>query len=83
MSLSYVEDKVFPCMAHSTKVSYLSSIIINGLAPGGDGITISVHSQVCAFHMVDNRLQESSRASTSDAVILYNVEKLSHFSVLP
>ena len=75
LPLSYIEDNTFPCIAHNTQISYLNSIIINGIAPGGDGITSAVHSQLFAFHMMDNRIQESRRASTSDAVILYNVEK--------
>ena len=75
MPLSYVEDKVFPCITHKTTISYLNSVIINGLATGGDGITNAVHSQLSALHTMDTCLQESSRASTSDAVILYNVEK--------
>ena len=74
MPLTYFENKVFPCITQNTKVSDLTSIIIKWLAPGGDGITNAVHSQLSAFHMMDYRLQESSRASTSDAVILYNVE---------
>ena len=52
-----------------------ASIIADGLAPGGDGITTAVHSPLSAFHMMDRRLLESSRASTSDAIILYNVQK--------
>ena len=75
MPLSYIEDETFPCIAHNTKISYLSSIITHGLALCGDGITSVVHSQLYAFHMMDNRLQDSSRASTLDAAILYNVEK--------
>ena len=39
------------------------------------GFTTAVHSQLSAFHMMDRRFQEGSRASTSDAIILYNVEK--------
>ena len=48
---------------------------MNGLAPAGDGITSAVHSRLSAFHIMDGRLQESNRASTSDAVIIYNVAK--------
>jgi hypothetical protein len=51
----------------------LEVIILNGLAPGGDGITSAIHFQMSAFHLMDSRLQDSSRASTSDAIILYNV----------
>ena len=68
MPLSYIDDDAFSCIAHNTRISYLSSIITNGLAPGGDGITTAVHSQLSAFHMMDRRLQESSRASTWDAI---------------
>ena len=72
----YIEDDIFPCIVHNTKISYLSSIITNGFAIGGDDITSVVHSQLSAFHMMDNRLQESSRASTSDALILYNPQRV-------
>ena len=75
MPLSYIEDYAFSCITHNTRISYLTSIITNGLAPGGDGITTAVHAQLSAFHMMDRRLQESSRACTSDAIILYNVSK--------
>jgi hypothetical protein len=75
MPLSYVEGHVFSCITHNTRISYLSSIITNGLAPGGDGTTTAVRSQLSAFHMMDRSLQESSRASTSDAIILYNVQR--------
>ena len=71
----HVKEKVFPCTAHKTKKSYLNSIISNGLAPGGDGITHAVHSQLSAFHMMDYCLQESSRASRSDAVTLCKFRK--------
>ena len=36
MPLSHIEDDTFPCMPHTTKISYLEYIIRNGLAPGGD-----------------------------------------------
>jgi hypothetical protein len=75
MPLSYIEDDTFSCISHNTRISHLNSIITNGLAPGGDGVTTAVHSQLSAFHAMDRRLQESSRASTSDAIILYNVSK--------
>ena len=55
--LTYVEDDIFSCIAHNTKISYLSSIITNGIALGGDGITSVVRSQLPAFHMMDNRIQ--------------------------
>ena len=38
--LSYVEDDVFPCIAHNTQISYLSSIITNGLAPGETALRV-------------------------------------------
>jgi hypothetical protein len=75
MPLSYVEDDVFSCITHNTRISYLTSIITHGLAPGGDGITTAVHSQLSALHMMDRMLQESSRASTSNPITLYNVSK--------
>ncbi|MFM7987512.1 MAG: hypothetical protein ACKPKO_50185, partial [Candidatus Fonsibacter sp.] len=43
-----------------------------GLIPVG-GQTAAVHSQLSVFHLLDDRLQESSRARTTDAVILFNV----------
>ena len=33
MPLTYVNDDNFPCIAHNTRISYLNSIIVNGLAP--------------------------------------------------
>ena len=75
MPLTYIEDKIFSCIAHNTRISYLNSIILHGLALGDDGITSAADSQLSAFHMMDSRLQESSRARTSDAAISYNVAK--------
>ena len=84
MPLYYVKDKVSNTRCShvlpTTRISSLNSIIINGLAPDGDGITNAVHSQLSAFHMMDYRLQESRRASMSGAVILYNAEKWLGFS---
>ena len=34
-----VDDDLFPCIARSTEIRHLNSIINNGLAPGGDGVT--------------------------------------------
>ena len=49
MPLSYIEDDAFSCITHNTRISYLPSLITSGLAPGGDGITTAVHSQLSAF----------------------------------
>ena len=70
-----VDHEVCSCIAHNTQISNRESVILHGLAPGGDGITEVVHSQLSAFHMEDDVLQESSRASTTDAVILYSFKK--------
>ena len=75
LGLEGVDDDMFPCIALNTEIRHLNSIIKNGLAPGGDGITQAVHSQLSPFHLADERLQESSRASTTDAIILHNVKK--------
>ena len=71
--LSEVDDSVLSCSAHNTVYSNLKFILLNGLAPGGDGITQTVHSQHSAFHLHDVRVQESSGAGRSDVVIIYNV----------
>ena len=70
-----VPDDAFACTAHNTYEENLESIITNGLLPGGGGITDAVHSQLSAFHIGDNRLQESSRGSTTTAVIHFNIQK--------
>ena len=67
-----VEDEVFSCFAHNTQITKLESVIKDGSAPGGDAMTNAVHSQLFAFHMHDDRVQESSRASALDATILSN-----------
>ena len=36
--LSEVDDSVLSCIAHNTVYSNPKSILLNGLAPGGDGI---------------------------------------------
>ncbi|MFM7978923.1 MAG: hypothetical protein ACKPKO_06365, partial [Candidatus Fonsibacter sp.] len=51
----------------------LPSILRKGLIPGG-GQTDAVHSQLSAFHILDDRLQESSRARATDAVIFFNFD---------
>ena len=61
------------CIAHNAVFSNLKSIFLNGLAPGGDGITKAVHSQLSAFHRHDARVHSSSLSGKSDAVIIYNV----------
>ena len=70
MPLDDVDDELFPRIAHNSEIAHMEHIIKNGLAPGGDGVTQAVHSQLSAFHMEDEMLQESSRASTTDAIIL-------------
>ena len=50
--------------------------IINGILPGGGGITDAAHSQLSALQFDDERLQESSRGSTTDAVVHYNIKKM-------
>ena len=71
--LDDVDDSVFSFIAHNTVITNLKSVLSNGLAPGGDGITKAVHSQLSAFHRHDTRAQESSKASSSDVVIIYSV----------
>ena len=68
-----IDDSVLSCIAHNTVFSNLKSILLNGLAPGGDGITKAVHSQLSAFHRHDARVHSSSLSGKSDAVIIYNV----------
>ena len=62
-------------MCDNTYQENLESIIANGLLPGGGGTTDAVHCQLSAFHICDNRLQESSRGSTTAAVIHFNIQK--------
>ena len=71
--LSEVDDSVLSCIARNTVYTNLASILLNGLAPGGDGITNAVHSQLSVFHRHDVRAQPSSGAGRSDVVIVYNV----------
>ncbi|MFM7984241.1 MAG: hypothetical protein ACKPKO_33455, partial [Candidatus Fonsibacter sp.] len=52
-----------PFAVHNTKMVNLPSILRRGLIPGG-GQTDAVHSQLSAFHILDDRIQESSRART-------------------
>ncbi|MFM7984253.1 MAG: hypothetical protein ACKPKO_33515, partial [Candidatus Fonsibacter sp.] len=73
LSLDGVSEEMFPNIVHNTNISNLESILSNGLIPGGGGITEALHSQLSAFHMMDARLQESSRALTSDAIMFFNV----------
>ena len=76
MPLCDVDDKFLsPFIAHNTEIRHLALIIRSGIAPGGDGITQAVHSQLSAYHFGDERLQEGSRASSTDAIILYSVKK--------
>ncbi|MFM7977823.1 MAG: hypothetical protein ACKPKO_00780, partial [Candidatus Fonsibacter sp.] len=62
-----------PFVVHNTRMVNLPSIMKSGLIPGGDQ-TAAVHSQLSAFYLLDNRLQQSSRARTTDAVICFNVD---------
>ena len=75
LNLDGVREDMFPNIVHNTIISNLESILINGVIPGGGGITEALHSQLSAFHMMGARLQESSRARTSDASILFNATK--------
>ena len=75
MPLCDVDAELSPCIAHNAQSLHLESIIKNGLAPGGDGLAQVVHSQLSAFHLDYERLQESSRASSTDAIILCNVKR--------
>ena len=59
-----VLDEACACIAHHTYEEKLESIIVNGLLPGRGGITDAVHSQLSAFRIGDNRLQESSRGDS-------------------
>ena len=36
-------DSIFDCITHNSEVHNLESIIVNGLLPGGGGITDAVH----------------------------------------
>ena len=67
-----VPDDVFACIAHNTYEENLELIITNGLLPGGGVISEAVHSQLSAFHINDERLQESSRGSSTNAVVHFN-----------
>ena len=51
LDLEDVDDRAFSCIARNTQINRLSSIIKNGLALGGDGITQAVHSQLSAFRV--------------------------------
>ena len=68
-------DEAFAFIARHTEVQNLQSIIINDLLPVGGGITDAVHSQGSAIHIGDERLQESSRGTTTTAAIHYIIEK--------
>ena len=69
ISVAEVDDDVIPCVARNTQANNLESVILNGIVPGGDGTTKAGHSQLSAFHMTDDRVQGSSRASKSDVII--------------
>ncbi|MFM7979439.1 MAG: hypothetical protein ACKPKO_09005, partial [Candidatus Fonsibacter sp.] len=64
-------------MVHNTRVENIRSIIKKGLIPGGSK-TMALHTQLSAFHLMDSRLQESSRARTTDAIIFSNVDEVRH-----
>ncbi|MFM7983473.1 MAG: hypothetical protein ACKPKO_29525, partial [Candidatus Fonsibacter sp.] len=65
-----------PFVVHNTQITNVTSINKRCLMPGGGGITSAVHSQLSAFHLMDDRLQDSSRARTSDAITFYKVEEV-------
>ena len=75
MELAEVETKDIPFVVHNTLTANLTSIIRHGVIPGG-GMNSAVYSQLSAFHMMDRRVQDSSRARTTDAIIFYNVEEV-------
>ncbi|MFM7985120.1 MAG: hypothetical protein ACKPKO_37960, partial [Candidatus Fonsibacter sp.] len=75
ISIADLSDEVFPNIVHNAYISNLESIILNGLIPGGGRITQAMRSQLSAFHMMVDRLQESSRARTADAIIFFNVAR--------
>ncbi|MFM7985728.1 MAG: hypothetical protein ACKPKO_41085, partial [Candidatus Fonsibacter sp.] len=62
-----VPDFNFHCSARNTQIANLESVIVNGFALGGNGITGVVHSQLLAFHMMDACVKESTRTSMSEA----------------
>ncbi|MFM7979597.1 MAG: hypothetical protein ACKPKO_09810, partial [Candidatus Fonsibacter sp.] len=70
-----VPQDCIPFVVHNTRVENKPSIIKMGLIPGG-GETMVVHSQLSAFHLMDSRLQESSRARTTDAIIFFKVDEV-------
>ncbi|MFM7990407.1 MAG: RNA 2'-phosphotransferase [Candidatus Fonsibacter sp.] len=73
VSLESVPPSCVPVAVHNTRIENLPSILKKGLIPGG-GETVAVHSQLSAFHLMDSKLQESSRAPTTDVVIFFNVD---------
>ncbi|MFM7987677.1 MAG: hypothetical protein ACKPKO_51025, partial [Candidatus Fonsibacter sp.] len=77
VSAQSLSRKDVPFVVHNTRMVNLPSILRNCLIPGG-GQTDAVHSQLSAFHLLDNRIQESSRARTTDAVIFFNVDAVKH-----
>ncbi|MFM7984592.1 MAG: hypothetical protein ACKPKO_35230, partial [Candidatus Fonsibacter sp.] len=62
-----------PSVVHNTRIENRPSILKKGLIPGG-GETTAVHSQLSAFHIMESRLQESSRARATDAIIFFYVD---------
>ncbi|MFM7983472.1 MAG: hypothetical protein ACKPKO_29520, partial [Candidatus Fonsibacter sp.] len=74
VDLVNVPTECVPYVVHNTQMVNSTSIIQRGLIPGGGGMTSAVYSQLSAFHLMDRRLQDSSRARTTDAIIVYNVE---------
>ncbi|MFM7978621.1 MAG: hypothetical protein ACKPKO_04835, partial [Candidatus Fonsibacter sp.] len=66
-----------PFVVHNTRMVNLPSTLMRGLIPGG-GQTDAVQSQLSAFHIRDDRIQESSRARTTDAVIFFNLDAVKH-----
>ncbi|MFM7984836.1 MAG: hypothetical protein ACKPKO_36505, partial [Candidatus Fonsibacter sp.] len=73
VSARNVASMDLPFVVHNTRMLNLPSMLKSGLILGG-GQTTAVHSQLSAFHLLDDRLQESSRARTTDAVICFNVD---------
>ncbi|MFM7982588.1 MAG: hypothetical protein ACKPKO_25025, partial [Candidatus Fonsibacter sp.] len=72
LELADVDTKDIPFVVHNTQIANVTSVIQR---PGG-GMTSAVHSQLSAFHLMDKRVQDSSRARTPDAIIFYNVDEV-------
>ena len=75
MPAADVPSELCARIANNTQERHPHSSIVNGLMLGGGGITDAVHSQLSAFDIDDESLQESSRASSTSAVVLFDIEK--------